>query len=52
VKNVNNFSKKDIKHNETNEIINDSEEIIELCNEESLEGNSLLQSGTFYYVIC
>jgi len=50
MKNVNNFSKKDIRHNKTNETINDSEEIIELCNEESLEENSLLQSGTFYYV--
>jgi len=50
VKNMNNFSKKDIKHKETNETINNSEEIIELCNEQGLEGNSLLQSGTFYYV--
>lgn len=39
-------SEKDIKHNETSEAINDNEEIIELSDEQNLEGNSLLQSGT------
>ncbi|XP_071650129.1 uncharacterized protein [Temnothorax longispinosus] len=38
-------SEKDIRHNETTEAINNSEEIIELSNEQNLERNSLLQSA-------
>lgn len=44
-KDMNYSSNEDIRHNETNEVINDSDEIIELSNEQSLEGNSLLQSA-------
>lgn len=38
-------SEKNIGYNETTEAINDSKEIIELTNEQNLEGNSLLQPG-------
>lgn len=43
-------SEKDIKH-EISEAINNSEEIIELSNEQNLEGNSLLESGTWYFIM-
>lgn len=43
-------SEKDIRHNEITEAINDSKEIIELSNEQNLEGNSSLQSGTWYFI--
>lgn len=41
----------DSEHNETTEAINDSKKIIELSNEQNLEDNSLLQSGTWYIIM-
>jgi len=51
-KNMNDSNcEKDIEHTETTEAINDSKKIIELSNEQNLEDNSLLQSGTWYIML-
>lgn len=44
-------NEKNIRHNETSEAINDNKEIIELSNEQSLEGNLLLQSGILHGIL-
>lgn len=51
VKNVNNSNnKKDLAYNKTSETIDNSDEIIELPDEQNLEGNLLPQSGIFLFI--